>query len=305
MSSIGQKKPAAVVKRRRTSKFVEIFRTTPVNTVCPNFYVLAHANGCGFDPVCSYCYLKSSFWYLKQPHVFTNVEQIEAEVRRWIGQDEHESYVLNTGNLSDSLTFEDERPLVGRLVQLFRTEAADRGRPHCLLLVTKGGMVECRSLLAERPCANVIVSFSINQAEAAAKYERGAATTADRLTAAKRLIEAGWRVRVRIDPMLLGFEYGGLAEQVRGLPPERLTLGTLRAESNLMGANGNGIFADLEQPEDAKGLARYPREARMGLYRPVVEAMRGVCPIGLCEETPDVWEALGLDVEAKSCNCGL
>jgi len=26
--------------------------------------------------------------------------------------------------------------------------------------------------------------------------------------------------------------------------------------------------------------------------------------MGLCEETPAVWKALGLDIEAKTCNCG-
>ena len=151
-----------VVLRERKSKFVEIFRTTPVQTVCPNFFVLPHANGCTFSPHCSYCYLKSSFRHTKGQHAFTNVEKIEKEARAWIQRDRLESYVLNTGNLSDSLTFEKRRPLVVKLVELFREEAENRGRKHTLLLVTKGGMAECRFLLSVRPCANVVVSFSVN-----------------------------------------------------------------------------------------------------------------------------------------------
>jgi len=42
---------------------------------------------------------------------------------------------------------------------------------------------------------------------------------------------------------------------------------------------------------------------RVGLYRPVVEALLPRMPVGLCEETPDVWRACGLDPERPYCNC--
>ena len=131
-----QRSKRACVLRERTSKFIEIFRTTPPRTVCPNFYVLAHANGCTFSPRCSYCYLKSSFWYLKGQQAFTNVDKMLREARAWIARDDVESYILNTGNLSDSLAFEDMRPLVVQLVKVFRQEAEHKGRRHSLLLVT-------------------------------------------------------------------------------------------------------------------------------------------------------------------------
>jgi len=59
--------------------------------------------------------------------------------------------VLNAGNLSDSLCFERDRPLVESLVALFRREAEASGRPHTLLLVTKGGWGT-----ASRSCAPVL-----------------------------------------------------------------------------------------------------------------------------------------------------
>lgn len=292
------------VLRERQTQFVQIFRSTPTETVCPNFYVLAHANGCAFSPACSYCYLKSSFWYLDGPQAFTNVDRILHEARAWIGKDGVESYVLNMGNLSDSLAFEDVRPLNSALVELFREEAEAKGRPHALLLVTKGGAAECAPLLEVEPCANVIVSFSVNSPQAAREYERGAAEVGDRMATARRLKARGWRVRMRIDPMIAGFSYAGIIEDVRKLAPERLTIGALRAEHNLHRFVGNGMFSELEIPDDPKGLARYPLATRLELYRPAVQALSGICPIGLCEETRDVWDALGLDAEARCCNCG-
>lgn len=296
-------KQTKFVLRERKSRFVEIFRTTPVQTVCPNFYVLSHANGCAFAPQCSYCYLKSSLWHLDGQHVFTNTDRMAEEVRAWIARDELESYVLNAGNLSDSLVFEDARPMIAELVELFRAKAEASGRPHALLLVTKGGPEQCRVLLDRRPCANVIVSFSVNSPEAAEQYEKGAASAADRLEAARQLGRAGWRVRIRIDPMIAGCEYGPTIDAVRALKPERVTLGTLRAEANLPRFVENGLFDPLEQPADPKAMARYPRPMRMALYRQAVEGLREVCPVGLCEETPDVWTELGLDIDAKECNC--
>lgn len=294
------------VRRERKSRFVRILRTTPAKTVCPNFYVLAHANGCAFSPRCSYCYLKSSFGHLRQQHVFTNVGRMLEEVRPWIRKDDLESYVLNTGNLSDSLAFEDERSILPQLVDVFREEAEAKGRPHALLLVTKGGTKECRTLFDMEPCQNVIISFSVNSPEAARKHERGAAPVGDRMKAAKRLKARGWRIRIRIDPMMLGFDYTWIVEKVRRLAPERVTLGSLRAEKNLYRHTKKGLFADLVKPEDdgRLALARYPLDRRLALYRQAAKVLKDVCPMGLCEEPPGVWNALGLDTDAKSCNCG-
>jgi DNA repair photolyase len=150
----------------------------------------------------------------------------------------------------------------------------------------------------------VVVSFSVNHPDAARQHESGAASVADRIEAAERLKNLGWRIRMRIDPMILGFSYGDLATQIRRLGPERVTLGTLRAESSLPRFVGNGLFHALESPTVSRGLARYPMAQRLDLYRQAIDVLRGLCPIGLCEETPDVWNALGLDTAAKSCNCG-
>jgi len=295
-------KPSDHILRDRKSRFVDIFRSTPAKTVCPNFFVLSHANGCMFH--CEYCYLKSSLWHVPHGEAFGNVDRMIEEVRRWIARDDLESYVLNSGNLSDSLVFEQVRPLVARLVEVFR-EAHAAGRKHALLLVTKGGRHECGALTAAQSCPNVIVSFSVNSPEVAKLHERGASPPAERMAAARELKAAGWRVRIRIDPMFAGYDYGPIAEEIRQLAPERITLGTLRAEPHLRRIVNHGLFSELEVPPEAKALARYPMAQRLEIYRSAVDVLGSVCPIGLCEETRDVWDALGLDADSQCCNCGL
>lgn len=296
-------KTTACALRKRKTKFIEIFRTTPPKNVCPNFYVLAHANGCPFTPQCSYCYLKSSFWSQKGPVAFNNVDKIFREARRWIAKDGLESYVLNLGNLSDSLAFEKKRPFIAPFVELFRTDAEAKGRPHCALLVTKGGMAECATLFKIKPCANIIISFSVNHPDAARRFEAGAAPAADRFRAAARLKKLGWRVRIRIDPMIKGYDYAAVLRQTRALRPERVTLGMLRAERNLPRRAPKGLFSELVLPELKKDLARYPLPLRLTYYRKAIKALKDICPIALCEEHKTVWDALGLDTDGKRCNC--
>lgn len=286
----------------RRTRFVQILRTTPARTVCPNFYALSHANGCGFAPACDYCYLRSTLWYLGEPRVFTNTDDLVSDVRAWIARDGLESTVLNAGNLCDSLAFEGVRPLVGRLAELFRSEAERKGRPHTLLLVTKGGRSDIAPLAGLAPTPNVIVSFSLNAPAAAAVHERGAPPVDERLAAARSLESSGWRVRIRIDPMIAGLDYADLASRVGELAPERVTLGCLRADRGLL-RMGDGLFDALEPLDDPRGLARYPFAERIRLYREAIDAIAGRAPIGLCEETAETWTAAGLDPESPTCNC--
>ena len=102
--------------------------------------------------------------------------------------------------------------------------------------------------------------------------------------------------------MLAGHSYADLAARVGDLDPERVTLGCLRADHGLL-RKGNGVFAALEPLEEPGGLARYPLADRIRLYREAIDALSGGSTVGLCEETADVWTAVGLDPGTTTCNC--
>lgn len=282
-------------------KYLALLRTTPVKTVCPNFYLLDHARGCNFD--CSYCFLRDIEYNRKERRIFSDKDALLAELTEWLKHDDLETFLANAGNMTDSLSFENARPLWGDLVEFMRENAEKRGRPHCLLVVTKAGPSLCGAFFERPPCKNIIISFSINAPEAAEKHEQGAATPEERLEAARRLKEQGWRVRIRLDPMIKGYDYDWVIGQIRELAPERVTLGTLRADPTLMPeVDGLDIFRELEKPEP-DSIGRYPLTERLAMYRPAVDALKDVTSVGLCEETEDVWDALGLDRVNKTCNC--
>jgi spore photoproduct lyase len=282
-------------------KYIQLLRTTPAKTVCPNFYLFDHARGCNFN--CSYCFLRDIEYNRKERRLFSDTARMVAEIIEWVGQDNLETYLANAGNMTDGLSFENERPIWGTLIETMREHATAKGRPHCLLVVTKAGLDMCGAFLEHEACPNVIVSFSINAADVARNHEPGAAATEKRLKAARKLKDLGWRVRVRIDPMIAGYDYAPVIDAVAELAPERVTLGTLRADPTLLPeVRGVDIFAKLEEPEP-ESIARYPLPLRMGMYKDAVARLSGRTSIGLCEETEDVWKELGLDYINKTCNC--
>ena len=64
------------------------------------------------------------------------------------------------------------------------------------------------------------------------------------------------------------------------------------------------LFQGLVRSKEKGALGRYPKKTRMTLYKQAIGILGREKPIGLCEETRDIWLALGLDAESKSSNCG-
>lgn len=277
---------AAIVIRERKSKFVKLFDKTPEQVCCPHFYELVLSNGCPFD--CSYCYLKLTFRGNKHPVIFKNDwTQVEKEL------DKVASGVFSTGELADSLAIVPS--LLPPAIEYFRSQSS-----KYLLLTTKSTNIRLFTQLPPTP--QVIISFSVNSPVAAQGYERLAPPPAERLRAAARLMELGWRVRIRLDPVILesGLEhYRVICREIAILRPERVTVGSLRQYPGLHRFAPNTPKQGLTKAPD--GRMRYPLEVRLKIYRTVAEWL-GFQP-ALCKETQEVWQRLGWSF--YGCNCTL
>ncbi|WP_172839081.1 hypothetical protein [Thermanaeromonas toyohensis] len=92
-----------------------------------------------------------------------------------------------------------------------------------------------------------------------------------RLGAAARLLELGWRVRIRLDPVIVeggieGMEaYRDICKQIKGLGPERVTVGTLRQYPGLYRFAPDAPRSGLGKAPD--GRMRYPVAVRVKVYR--------------------------------------
>lgn len=273
--------------RERKSLFVREFKNKYGMIVCPGFYELILSNGCRFD--CDYCYLKGTFRGNAYYVDFTNPwDQIANELAK-SGEG-----VYNTGELSDSLA---------DLPTNF-TQAMDyfhRQTDKFLLLVTKSNGQKLLDIMDILPAPNqqIIISFSVNSTKAWVEYEHGTPSPANRLSGAMELREMGYRIRIRIDPIINEFyDYGEIADWVSWLRPELVTLGTLRHYPH---GKEYGIrdFEGLTPGLD--GRLRYPLEKRVKIYKAFRDWIDDDIPVSLCKETVICWRELGW--QNKGCNC--
>jgi len=296
----------AFVMRPRKGPFVRPFDKAPRGKICPQVYVLAHANGCPYS--CDYCYLQLTFRYLDAPTVFSNRHDLLREVRQFLALDR--PMMLHAGKLSDSLVFDPETALTEDLVPLF-----DSQNKHKLLLLTKSTNVA--QLLDLPKHRHTVVGFSVNAPALAERFESNAPSPSERLQAARSCQEAGYEVRIRIDPVIPvdGWQelYKPLVDLIhervdfRGL---RVTIGNLRyfrplsRYARARGADAT-VFDSATWFDPDDGRMRVPPEIRLGTYRWFREQLDSgihVCP---CKESSQVWRELGLDPTRPKCTCAL
>lgn len=273
-----------VIERERKSEFVRLFEKTPVAVRCPHFYELILSNGCPYD--CAYCYLKLTFRGKTSPTLFANQwNKVQKELDRFPGG------VFSTGELADSLAITP--PLLDKALSYFAGQ-----RDKYLLLVTKSVNVDILRKMI--PSEQIVLSFSVNSANAAKIYEIDAPQPMLRLKTAEEMITKGWRVRIRLDPIILESrldDYERLCEKIAEIKPERVTVGTLRQFPTLKNFAKQAPCAGLKKSKD--GRMRYSVEDRILIYKKI-EGWLGFQP-ALCKETNDVWEMLGW--EFPGCNC--
>jgi len=291
-----QRKLGFVLRRRHTS-FIHYFDKTPPGIICPHFYILAFANGCPFH--CDYCYLYLTLRHWPEPTVFSNTARMYQEIRDWL-YSTREPSVLNAGELSDSLVWDSEITLTANLIPLFASQSR-----HRLLFLTKSAQISELIKLPATP--QVIISFSINAPEVSEKYEKRAVRSEARMMAARRLKELGWKIRLRVDPIIPveGWKdfYANLVDMINEIQPETVTLGSLRFFPTLRNhAPNSDIFNYGIDEADPDGRMRIPFELRLEIYQHLISRLCNT-RIGLCKETEKVHKVLGLPGLKQNCNC--
>ncbi len=211
--------------------------------------------------------------------------------------------LLNAGELADSLMTESGRdPFSKFIVPLF--EQQER---HKVLLLTKS---TCTKNLERLESHNqTIISFSLNAPVVSKKWEM-APPTKKRIEAARKLVQCGYDVRVRIDPIVPveGWEgqYFGLADSIfDNFVPERITFGSLRGlQSTINNASDKSWVAFLT--EKSNWGKKIDFELRHQLYSVIIDYLKDEHDfqrVALCKETIGMWDKLGMDYRRIRCNC--
>jgi len=199
-----------------------------------------------------------------------------------------------------------DRALSKKIIPMFR------GTDHKVLIVTKLDLVENLLSLDSDLKKNVIASFSINSEPVARRWEVGAPEPARRVEAAGKLYDAGFEVRVRLDPIVAYPENGWLDGYVSlidrifaRLTPERVTVGSLRGLISTINNSKDRSWTEY-LAERSKWGRRIPFAQRFEIFSAILEHIRNqhnYNHLALCKEPVSMWDALGMDWKHCRCNC--
>ncbi len=254
--------------RDRKSTFIEQFQH-PLGR-CAKFYKLTAYNSCNFW--CEYCYLYLTFRTCPVSTHFVNYDSMFKDIERFERQRIPETLrVLNLGELGDPLAVDDITGLSEQLVPFMPAHVPNTK----LLFLTKSDCVQ--NLLELNHGGQTIVSFSLNTDKVWRYLEHRTPSPKARLKAARKVKDAGYEVRLRIDPVVRYStwekDYHRLTEMIFDhVEPSRITIGEYRPaeglsshirtrfpESSLLKVNSS-LIAEA-------GKLRYPREHRIEMFR--------------------------------------
>ena len=294
---------------RRSGSLLDEFVNHDTGAVCPNFPKIVASTNCPYG--CQYCFLAGTYRACR-PFICAYVAdlvRLDRDIRRAFGASRRIT-VVSAGEMSDPLAC-DVLGYMPRIVRMFGGIENVK-----LLLLTKSGFDKIRPLLDVDHKGHTITAWSITCDEVVERYEPGNEPIADRLDAARAAQDAGFEVRVRLDPIMRFDGWQKAIERTvhdiygRAIRPARFTLGSFRLLGNLRGII-KARFPEsdiLSQPlvNESGRRWRYPQETRQELYVHAIACIReydDAVPVALCKETPEMHHSFAGVTDATKCNC--
>jgi spore photoproduct lyase len=264
--------------------------------VCCNYFVVNFASNCPME--CSYCYLQEYLANNPTLKVFSNVGDLIEEADRLLSRHRGFFFRIGTGEITDSLALDPYIGFSAEVIPFFAEQ------PNVLLeLKTKSDRVE--GLLGLEPKGRVVVSWSMNPQGVIDGDEHLTASFEERLAAARRCQEAGYKLGFHFDPMIEypGWEedYQAMVERIFTVLDQRriawLSMGVLRNTPGLKRIIRERFpstrLLSGEQVLCPDGKMRYFQPLRVSMYRKMLRWIREASPtvfVYLCMESKEVWE---------------
>jgi len=266
--------------------------------ICCDYYIIDFAQNCPMD--CTYCILQA---YLNNPMmvVYANIGDLTAELDRRLPATGG-TMRIGTGEFTDSLALEHLTQYSDLLMNYFEK------KPEYLIeFKTKTDNVE--TFLKRKPPANVLLSWSVNAGNVTSREELKSATLDERLAAAKKCADAGYKITLHFDPVIDYEDFDAQMEKTvesifSHLRPESVkyvSLGCYRFIPKLRDIvaarfpNTNIIYNEFIKGYDGK--SRYFRKKRERLFKKLYDLIKKRDPdnriaLYFCMESPEIWKAV-------------
>jgi len=190
--AFGAGKRRMVIMRRRAPFLMACPAGSP-KFACCGYLVLTLASNCPMD--CGYCFLQEYLADNPGFQVYANYVDAFDELERLRRSASAREFRVGTGELADSLAFDSITGIGRDLVEYFA------GREN-LTLELKTKTDEIEDLIGIDPKGRTLVSWTLSPERVFRSTEHRTAAPAARIDAARRVLEAGYRVAFHLDPII-------------------------------------------------------------------------------------------------------
>ncbi|MFH0731923.1 MAG: hypothetical protein V2A72_03250 [Candidatus Omnitrophota bacterium] len=290
--------------KRRDNFFIikekfDFLKSCPCTANCIRcgYHILNLGFGCIYE--CTYCYLQE---YVNSPGIiipanlndfFKSFKQYKHNIR------------LGTGEFTDSLCLDDITEFSPQLVEFFK-----KYPQTSFELKTKSNNI--KKLLSVSPGKNAVIAWSLNPQPIIDKNEFYSSSLNERLDAAAKCADAGYRIGIHFDPI---FYYNGwekdyekvvdwLFDKIPGKKIAWISLGTFRFTRRLKKIIENRFpennILDAELLLDFDLKMRYLKNMRVDIYKKVIFRIKKhskTVPVYLCMESKEVWKECDLPIQ--------
>ena len=262
---------------------------------CCDYQVLNIGMNCPMD--CVYCILQA---YLNNPWLsfFVNVDDLLMELGKSLDVNSDTFMRIGTGEFTDSLALDQLTGLSKVLVEFM----ADK-KNAVLELKTKSAAIENLEGLNHQD--RTVVAWSLNGQSIMKKEELRTATLEERLAAAKKCAEWGYKLAFHFDPIIYypnwQAEYADTINKLFSIVPRNkiawISMGALRFLPNLKKIASDRFpssrFFYEEFVMGLDGKYRYFRPQRTTMYKHIYSLLKQQASpetcIYLCMESDEIW----------------
>jgi DNA repair photolyase len=271
------------------------------------YFVLRNAFNCDLD--CTYCFLQS-YVNNRIMTVSANIKDMFAEIDDFLQKNKQYTKKnplrLGTGEFTDSLTLDLYTELSCSLIEYFA------GKENVIFeFKTKTDNIS--NILKYKNIQNIVVAWSVNTPKMIKDNEFKTATLKERLAAAKKCAEQGFKIAFHFDPLIYypdwEIDYQEVVHRLfKAVPKDQIywiSLGTFRFNKPLKPIvrkrfPENPIVAG-EFIEGLDGKQRYFKDIRLNMYKKMLKMIKQLDPealVYLCMEAAYIWKKVsGAKVE--------
>lgn len=263
--------------------------------ICCGYQILNLVNNCEIN--CSYCILQG---YLNSPFiiVYVNINDMFAELEEKLSGNPNKIFRIGTGELADSLSTDHFTEYSKKIVSFFKDK-----ENAVIELKTKTTLID--NFINEEHNGRTVCAWSLNTPRLIASEESSAPTLDERLFAAARCQDAGFKIAFHFDPMIYyedwekdyRFVVEKMLEKIDSKNIIWISLGALRYPPQLDSIIRENhpdtkiVYGELFPGIDGK--LRYFKPLRIKMFSKMYQWIKDIAPdvfVYLCMESSEVWQ---------------